>query len=355
MTRAHCLIAGALLLTACARREDTAPRAEPASPPPPAEAREGAADPSGEVNPRLLRRFQPLPATLAADGAEPPAARVALGRHLFFDRRLSRDGDLACSSCHALDRYGVDGERTSAGARGQRGARNAPSVYNAAGHFAQFWDGRAADVDEQAGAPMLNPREMAMADGAAVTAALRSIPGYAPAFAAAFPGQPEPVSFENATRALGAFERKLVTPGRWDRYLGGDKGALTATEKAGLKTFLNAGCMVCHTGPYLGGSMFERVGVVEPWPSQADPGRFGVTGAEADRMMFKVPSLRNVEKTAPYFHDGSAETLDDAVRAMGKHQLGLDLAADEVASIVSWLKSLTGEIPGALAIAPTPL
>jgi cytochrome c peroxidase len=146
-------------------------------------------------------------------------------------------------------------------------------------------------------------------------------------------------------RAIGAFERKLVTPGRWDKFLMGDKNALTAAEKDGFKTFTDIGCMVCHTGALLGGSMFERLGAVEPWPNQNDRGRHDVTKADGDSMMFKVPTLRNIEKTAPYFHDASATTLEEAVRMMGKHQLGLELSASEIASIITWLKSLTGEIP----------
>jgi cytochrome c peroxidase len=298
-----------------------------------------------DINPRLLRRFQPL-ATTRAEGA-PSAELVDLGRALYFDTRLSRDKNMSCNSCHALDHYGVDNQRTSTGFNGKLGARNSPSVYNAAGHFAQFWDGRAADVEAQAKGPILNPDEMAMPDAKAVVTTLKNIPGYTNLFARAFPSAADPVTYDNVGVAIGAFERGLMTPGRWDDFLRGNKDALTADERKGLKTFLNSGCMVCHTGPYLGGSMFERVGVVEPWPNQADQGRSGVTKSPADKMLFKVPSLRNVEKTAPYFHDGSAATLEDAVKMMGKHQLGLELSADEITAIVTWLKSLTGPLPAA--------
>lgn len=300
---------------------------------------------TAEINPRLLRRFQPLPDTLAISNAPTLSAEVDLGRMLFFDPRMSKGGDVSCNSCHELTAFGVDSRKSSIGFNGHVGTRNAPSVYNAGGHFAQFWDGRAADVEAQAKLPVLNPGEMAMPDAASVVSVLKNIPGYSPAFQRAFPNQADPVTFDNFGIAIGAFERGLLTPSRWDKYLRGDKDALTPKELKGLKTFLDVGCMVCHTGAYVGGSMFERVGVVEPWPNQTDLGRFEVTKAPSDRMMFKVPSLRNVEKTAPYFHDGSAATLEQAVQMMGRHQLGLELGDQEVASIVTWLKALTGDLP----------
>jgi cytochrome c peroxidase len=315
----------------------------PAPTPPAAAAAITAAPSASEVNPRLLRRFQALPASFDDEKNGRTAEKVDLGRTLYFDPRLSKDGDLSCNSCHALDDYGVDHQRFSTGQAKQHGKRNAPTVYNAAGHFAQFWDGRAPNVEAQALGPILNPVEMAMPDGAHVVAALKAVPTYADAFRAAFPGEADPVTFENVGRAIGAFERGLVTPGRWDDFLRGNSSALTAAEKDGLKTFLNVGCMVCHTGAFVGGSMFERVGVVEPWPNQSDRGRQQITNVPADAMMFKVPTLRNVEHTAPYFHDGSAATLEEAVRMMGRHQLGLEMSDTEVGSIVTWLKSLTGQ------------
>jgi cytochrome c peroxidase len=296
-------------------------------------------------NPRLLRRFAPLRTRLDSAASPVSPDQIALGRALYFDKRLSKKRDLSCNSCHRLDAYGVDGEATSLGDGGQRGGRNSPTVYNSAGYFAQFWDGRAADVEEQAKGPILNPVEMAMPSAAAVVARLKAIPGYAPLFAKAFPHDPDPVTYDNVGRAIGAFERGLTTPSRWDRYLAGDKSALSGPEIEGLKVFTNVGCMVCHTGEFLGGNSYQRAGAVEPWPNQADPGRAAVTKNDADRMMFKVPTLRNVTKTAPYFHDGSARGLDEAVRMMGKHQLGLDLADTEVRSIVTWLGALTGELP----------
>jgi cytochrome c peroxidase len=300
--------------------------------------------PSKEFNPRLLRRFKPVRDVLA-EGTAPSRAQVELGRMLFFETRLSKDASQSCNSCHPLASYGADGERTSAGHDGTRGTRNSPTVYNAAGFFAQFWDGRAIDVEEQAKGPILNPIEMGMKDAAQVEQVLRAIPGYEPLFREAFPRDKQPLSYANVGRAIGAFERGLVTPARWDKYLKGDKQALSDAEVEGLRVFTNVGCMVCHTGEFLGGSMYEKVGAVEPWPNQKDLGRFSVTKDERDRMVFKVPTLRNIQKTAPYFHDGSAKTLPDAVQLMGRHQLGLELSDPEVTSIVTWLNSLTGELP----------
>ncbi|HEY3595845.1 MAG TPA: cytochrome c peroxidase, partial [Polyangiaceae bacterium] len=175
---------------------------------------------------------------------------------------------------------------------------------------------------------------------------------YAKLFAAAFPGQADSITFDNIGRAIGAFERGLSTPSRWDQNLDGDGKALTPAEIEGLRVFTNVGCMVCHTGQFLGANSYQRVGAVEPWPNQSDQGRYALTKIETDRMSFKVPSLRNVEKTAPYFHDGSAKTLEDAVRMMGRYQLGLELSDAEVTSVVAWLKCLTGEIPRDYIAAP---
>jgi cytochrome c peroxidase len=305
---------------------------------------------SKEINPRLLRRFAPI--AVKPDLSNPlTPEKVELGRMLFFETRLSKSQTISCNSCHRLDRYGVDNRPTSPGHKGQLGGRNSPTVFNASNHFLQFWDGRAPTVEEQAKGPILNPVEMANSEER-VVATLKSIPQYVDAFRKAFPGEPDPVTYDNVGRAIGAFERQLVTQSRWDKYIAGDTTALTDAEKQGLKTFLNSGCMVCHTGPQVGAAMFQRVGVIEPWPNQKDQGRYEVTKQEGDRMMFKVPSLRNIEKTGPYFHDGSAATLEQAIHMMGKHQLGLDLSDEEVASIKVWMGSLTGELPGELIAKP---
>jgi cytochrome c peroxidase len=329
------------LVAACSGSSD----AEPARSAPSASAAPASRAARDSINPRILRRFKAVRSEIA--DTPPSAAMIDLGRMLFFDKRLSKHRDLSCNSCHRLDRYGVDNEVTSVGTDGKRGTRNSPTVYHAAGHMRAFWDGRAANVEEQATGPIVNPTEMAMADPKSVEGVIGKIPGYVDAFHAAFPGETKPVTFRNVGIAIGAFERRLVTPSRWDRFLEGNQEALTADEVAGLKLFTDVGCMTCHTGEFLGGSTFQKVGVSSPWPNQADQGRFEVTKMDSDRMMFKVPSLRNVAMTAPYFHDGSAKTLEDAVTMMGKFQISEELGRDDVRLIVTWLGSLTGELPTA--------
>jgi len=292
-----------------------------------------------------LKVFGVLPAVMESSKNPVTAEKVDLGRMLYYDTRLSLGQDISCNSCHKLDAYGVDGEPTSPGHRGQRGDRNSPSVYNAAGHFVQFWDGRAADVEEQAKGPVLNPVEMAMPSEKRVVVVLKSIPGYAKLFKGAFPDAKDPVTFDNMALAIGAFERKLVTPSRWDKFLGGDASALTAPELAGFKTFLDANCQTCHMGPYVGGTIYQKLGLIKPWPNQSDTGREQVTGNESDRMMFKVPSLRNVAKTGPYFHDGKTQALEEAVTKMADYELGKELSRDQVTAIVTFLGTLTGDIP----------
>ncbi|HEY1549892.1 MAG TPA: cytochrome c peroxidase [Kofleriaceae bacterium] len=299
------------------------------------------------VNPRLLRRFKPL----RSDFGEPSQAEINLGRMLFFDARLSKDHDVSCNSCHELDHYGVDNQATSSGTNGQHGRRNSPTVYDAAGEFTSFWDGRAANVEEQAKGPLLNPAEMATTADAAVRS-LSKIPGYVTAFRKAFPDH-DAITFDDVAHALGAFERGLVTPSRWDRYLAGDHSALSVPEIVGLRVFTDAGCITCHTGELVGGSMFQKVGAVAPWPNQSDRGREEFTKLASDDMVFKVPSLRNVTMTAPYFHDGSVATLPDAVRMMARYQVGEELSDADVASIIAWLGALKGDLPMTYIQSPT--
>ncbi len=286
----------------------------------------------------------PLPENMFASGEKPNRAEIDLGRELYYEKRLSNNADISCNSCHQLDRYGVDNLPTSPGHKGQLGARNSPSVYNAAGHIAQFWDGRAKNVEEQALGPILNPVEMAMPSQEKVLEVLNSMPEYVTAFQDAFPQESDPVKYENVGKAIGAFEKGLVTPAPFDKYLAGDKLALKPQQKQGLKLFTELGCVGCHNGTYVGGGMYQKVGLVQPWPNQKDQGRYELTHQDADRMVFKVPSLRNVAMTAPYFHDGSAKTLAEAVKRMGKYQLGKDLSEEETQAIVAFLGSLTGEI-----------
>ncbi len=306
--------------------------------------------PVAAPTPKHVGIFQPLPA-VAAPADDAAKAQLALGKALYNDTRLSKNQDVSCNSCHQLNNFGVDNQPTSPGHKGQRGGRNSPTTMNAALHVAQFWDGRAADVEAQAKGPVTNPIEMAMKDDAAVDTVLTSIPGYEPMFKAAFPTDAAPVSFANAALAIGAFERTLLTPGPLDRYLAGDVNPLTPEQVAGMDTFVETGCAACHMGAAVGGGMYQKLGLVKPYETK-DEGRFAVTKNEADKFFFKVPSLRNVAKTAPYFHDGSIATLEEAVGKMASHQLGKDLAPEQVASIVTFLGALTGEVPADVATAP---
>lgn len=299
--------------------------------------------PSTIVDPARLRAFAPLP-EVSAPAVASAAAQVELGRMLYYDARLSKSQTTSCNSCHPLSKYGVDGQPTSVGHGGQRGSRNSPTVYNAWLQFVQFWDGRAPDVERQAQGPVLNPVEMAMPSGEAVVAVVKSMPEYVAAFRRAYPDDKNPVTFVHAAEAIGAFERGLVTPSRWDAFLKGDQAALTPKEKAGFNTFVAEGCATCHTGTLVGGGAFQKLGVVKSYPDRSDPGRYNVTKNEHDRMFFKVPSLRNVAMTGPYFHDGKAPTLQSAVTVMAEFQTGKPLGATATDAIVIWLGSLTGEI-----------
>ncbi len=313
-----------------------------------ASASAAAANTDATIDPSMLAMFRPpLPAAYESKDNPLTEEKIKLGRMLYFDPRLSLSKKISCNSCHLLDKGGDDDRRVSLGHEDQPGKRNSPTVYNAAGHFAQFWDGRAKDVEEQAKGPILNPIEMGMpSDNEAVAQfRLESSPEYVAYFKAAFPGEANPVTFDNIARAIAAFERKLTTPSRWDKLLGGDATALTDDEKRGFKKFMDTGCMACHMGTLVGGGMYQKLGLAHPWPDTKDEGRFEVTKSEADKMLFKVPSLRNVEKTAPYFHDGSVQTLEEAVKLMAHHQLGKELSPADIASIVTWLKSLTGTVP----------
>jgi cytochrome c peroxidase len=291
---------------------------------------------------RAAATFGVLPSSVPNPDNVGSPAKLDLGRMLYYDARLSKNHDIACNSCHLLDAHGVDGEPTSPGHRGARGGRNSPTVYNAAMHTAQFWDGREPDVEAQAKGPVLNPIEMAAPSEDHVVTVLASIPGYVDAFSAAFPDDPSSLNYDNMARAIGAFERNLMTPGRFDAFMAGELDALDATERRGLATFLEVGCNSCHTGPALGGALYRKLGFIFPYETQ-DLGREDVTGEEADRHVFKVPSLRNVAKTGPYFHDGSIVALDEVVRLMGYHQIGIQLDDAQVTDIVAFLGALTAE------------
>ena len=296
--------------------------------------------------------FAPLPKEMTSESNPITPEKVALGRMLYYEERLSQDKSISCNSCHDLGAFGVDGKPTSPGFKQQTGNRNSPTVYNAALHIAQFWDGREPDVEAQAKGPILNPIEMAMPSPEVVVETLKAIPEYVQAFESAFPGESDPVTYDNLAKAIGAFERKLVTPSRFDLYLEGKGSALSEAEKKGLETFISVGCATCHMGVGVGGSIYQKMGLVEPYPLE-DEGRAAVTGNPSEKYFFKVPSLRNITKTGPYFHDGSIASLDEAIRLMAKHQLGRELAPAEVEAIHAFLESLTGEIPTEFIAKPT--
>jgi len=288
------------------------------------------------------RPGEPILPLRRAEGLD--AAKVELGRQLFHDRRLSADDSISCATCHPLERGGADGLPVSPGVGGAQGNINAPSVLTAAHNFRQFWDGRAATLEEQAGGPITNPIEMA-STWDQVLVKLRADGDLARHFARAYPAG---LTSDTVRHALAEFERSLPAPSRFDRWLLGDEGALEKNELAGYRLFKKHGCSGCHQGRNIGGNLFQRFGVMEAYfagktPSKADLGRFNVTGREEDRHVFKVPSLRNVARTAPYFHDASAASLEEAVRLMGRHQLGMELPDSDVTQIVAFLRTLDSE------------
>jgi len=340
---ARLLSLGVLALLGCQEQLPERPKKAAAPKPPPA----------FEIDSARLTQFAPLPDVMEAKTNPVTPEKVQLGQMLYFDPRLSKNHDISCNTCHDLAAFGVDGTVVSTGHRQQKGTRNSPTVYNAALQFVQFWDGRSETVEEQAKGPMLNTVEMAMPGAAHVEKTLASIPGYVEAFKKAFPDDAKPVTFDNFAKAVGAFERKLVTPSKWDAYLKGDKSALTEEEKKGFTKFVEVGCTQCHTGPLVGGTMYQKTGLKKPWPNQKDKGRSDVTKSPSDDMMFKTPQLRNVEHTAPYFHDGSVKTLDEAVKAMAIHQLDKTLTDEDVRLIVTWLKTLSGTVPADLTKKPS--
>lgn len=288
--------------------------------------------------------FKPLPEYLVDISKPVLAKRSELGHKLYFETALSIGNDISCNSCHLLDKFGVDNEPTSPGHKKQRGDRNSPTVYNSGLNFSQFWDGRAKDLKDQAKGPILNPVEMAIPDEKTAVSRIKSIKGYTDMFRAAFPKAKDPITYDNIAEAIATFEMNLLTPSRFDDYLKGNREALSKDEKEGLRTFMEVGCISCHEGVNIGGSSYQMLGAVIPFDTE-DHGRFAVTKSEDDKFFFKVPSLRNIAKTGPYFHDGSVKTLDEAVKLMGSHQLGVDLKEGEIEAIVAFLNSLTGKLP----------
>ena len=275
--------------------------------------------------------------------------KVTLGKKLYFETRLSKDNTQSCNTCHNVETYGVDNKSFSEGNDGKLGGRNSPTTFNAAFHLSQFWDGREPDVEGQAGGPILNPVEMAMASEKDVIDRLSKIEEYIKLFAQAFPEEKNAISYDNLKKAIGAYERKLITPSKFDKYIAGDNKALNTDEKKGLQTYINSGCITCHSGALLGGNMYQKFGLFDDYwkytkSENIDNGRFDVTGNEADKYFFKVPSLRNIEKTYPYFHDGSVATLEESIKIMAKTQVNKDLSDTEISEIVTFLKTLTADI-----------
>jgi len=298
--------------------------------------------PDQELRALALENLATLPKNFY--DAKKNKALVDLGKKLYFETKLSINDKMSCNSCHNLDTYGVDNEPTSPGHEGKRGGRNSPSVYNAALHIAQFWDGRAEDVEAQAIGPILNPIEMGMPSEAAVIEKIGKVEDYQKSFKKAFPKADPALTYKNIGVAIGAYERTLLTPSRFDDFLNGKDKALSDVEKKGLKRFVEIGCTSCHNGAAVGGSMYMKLGAVNEYKTE-DLGRFEVTKDEADKHVFKVPSLRNIEKTAPYFHDGSIKTLDEAIKIMAWHQLGEKVSDQDVTEIKAFLGSLTAAKP----------
>lgn len=301
--------------------------------------------------------FQPLPSEAPnPDNAVTPE-KVLLGKALYYDNRLSLNNTESCNTCHNLATFGVDNKSTSPGDNGKLGNRNSPTVLNAALHFVQFWDGRMKDVEEQAGGPVMNPAEMGMPDEKLVMSRLANNEGYKKMFEAAFPSDKQPVSFTNMRKSIAAFERTLLTPGKFDKFLGGDLTALNEQELKGVKTFVETGCTTCHMGPLLGGNMFQKYPLFgthkELTGSTVDDfGKMAATNAEADKYFFKVPSLRNIAETWPYLHDGSVKNLDKMAQIMAKGQLNMGLTPEQTSDITAFMKALTGDVPAEAKVVP---
>jgi cytochrome c peroxidase len=302
---------------------------------------------------RALPTHAPEPASNAGT-----PAKVELGAMLFNDKRLSESNTVSCASCHNLNTGGADSQRSSIGVHGQSDGRNSLTVWNVGFQTSYFWDGRAPSLEEQAKAQLLNPLDMGMKDLAYFATRLRRIAGYRPYFEKAF-GRGEVVTAENAVKAIAAFERTLVTADApYDRYVNGDKSAMTEEQLRGMNEFRQVGCSHCHQGPAFDGPSIEvgtafimkfptysRSPFVASYELMKDQGRFEWTGKEADRFQWRVPSLRNLKYTAPYMHNGSVATLPDAVRVMGSTELALTFTDAEVADLVAFLNSLSGPLP----------
>lgn len=286
------------------------------------------------------------------------AKRIDLGRRLFFETRVSMDGNISCAFCHLPEKQASDGLPKAIGVFGKENPRNAPSIFNAALNFKQHWRGDRVSLEEQAEKSLLGPASFGNPDPATAMGKLKAVPAYMEAFKNAFPDEAEPINSKNWGRAIAVYERTLLTPSTFDAFLSGDTAALDGREQAGLRKFIDLGCAGCHDGAGVGGGSFQKFGVLADYWKETgvalpDKGRADVTGNDADLYVFKVPALRNVAKTAPYFHDGSVDDLTKAVRIMAKTQLGKTLSDSDAADIVAFLGALTGKVPANFA-APDP-
>lgn len=282
------------------------------------------------------RMITPLPTSIPYD-----KEKAMLGKQLYMDTSLSKDGKVSCNTCHDLKKYGVDNEIFSIGADGVLDEPfNSPTTFNSVFNFVQFWDGKAKNLADQAKNPFINPKEMALKDEAEVVKRVEANAKYKASFDKIY-GE---ITMQNITDAIAEFEKTLITPNApFDRYLNGDENAISSQAKRGWEAFKSNGCVACHQGQNVGGTMYQKIGIFEPYPNQENLGRYEITKIESDKMVFKVPSLRNVAKTAPYYHDGSIPTLDACVQFMAYYQLGRFLDQQTVDDIVAFLESLTGE------------
>ena len=316
-----------------------------------------AAGPDEELMNKAKSIFGPLPASMTSPDNPITTEKVKLGSVLFWEPRISVDGTVSCAKCHPLGLYAVDGLRKSLGNHCKENPRNDPTILNAAAQISAHWIGNRTSVEDQAKQALVGPPSYGMPNYESVEKILKGMQGYVTMFKQAFPGEKDPVTADNFAKAVGAFERTLMTPAPFDDFMKGNATALTDQQKQGLKTFLGVGCAACHSSPYLGGQMYQKFGIFEPYEKYTksqpmDDGRFAVTKNPADKYFFKVPILRNVAETPPYFHDGSVGKLEGAVIIMAKIQLAKDLTKEQTGEIVAFLKSLTGTIPEAALKVP---
>lgn len=295
------------------------------------------------INSSVLSFFSPLPIAMPGSEEDTPEL-IDLGERLYFDTMLSGTNTQSCNSCHNIlnGGSGVDHSIVSVGAFGEAGTRNAPTTWNAGLHFAQFWDGRVSTLEEQAPLPIFNLKEMGMLSEKDLIDKLTNN-DYLARFEKAFPNQTLPINIKNLSKALAAFQRTLITRDRFDDYLAGNKHAISDIEKNGLTVFINKGCVGCHNGPLLGGQLMMKMGLVNPYPNTIDKGRAHVTGNTSDNFFFKVPSLRDVNNTPPYFHDGAVNTIEQAIKDTGWHQLGIKLTIEEVQAIKMFFNTLNNQ------------